>query len=146
MKKILVIVVVVVIIALIVMFGIGLGFGNGSGNGDGEGQGERTNKITQESSVDDEEEENLITEQKEEKEENNEEDNRENEEKNIKISVVENEYFYENERISLEDFISTIEGLEGNINVEVKDDNASLNAYKKLIKGLEDLKITYTEK
>ena len=64
----------------------------------------------------------------------------------IKVSVVGNEYFYENERVSLDDFISKLEKLEGEVVVEVKDDKASLRAYNNLIEKLEELKISFTEK
>lgn len=64
----------------------------------------------------------------------------------IKVSVVGNEYFNENERVSLDVFISKLEELEGEIVVEIKDDKASLRAYNNLIEELEELKIPFTEK
>lgn len=64
----------------------------------------------------------------------------------IKVSVVGNEYFNENERVSLDVFISKLEELEGEIVVEIKDDKASLRAYNNLIEKLEELKIPFTEK
>lgn len=64
---------------------------------------------------------------------------------NIKVSVVGNDYFYENERISLDDFITKIKE-EGEILVEVRDDNASLKAYNSLINKLKEFKIPFTER
>lgn len=64
----------------------------------------------------------------------------------LKVSIVGNEYFYENERISFDDFISKVKEIEGDLVVEVKDAKASLKAYNNLIDRLEDLKVSITEK
>ena len=137
MKKILAIIVVIVVIAVVAMLGIGLGFGKGSGDGSGDG---KTN-TSQEAIIT--EEHNTVEEQTEVEQDDVENDS---EDTIIKVSVVGNEYFYENERVSLDDFISKLEKLEGEVVVEVKDDKASLRAYNNLIEKLEELKISFTEK
>lgn len=137
MKKILAIIVVIVVIAVVAMLGIGLGFGKGSGDGRGDG---KTNTSQEAINT---EEHNMVEEQTE-----VEQDDAGNDSEGtiIKVSVVGNEYFYENERVSLDDFISKLEMLEGEVVVEVKDDKASLRAYNNLIEKLEELKISFTEK
>lgn len=137
MKKILAIIVVIVVIAVVAMLGIGLGFGKGSGDGSGDG------KTTTSQEAINTEEHNTVEEQTEVAQDDVENDN---EDTIIKVSVVGNEYFYENERVSLDDFISKLEKLEGEVVVEVKDDKASLRAYNNLIEKLEELKISFTEK
>jgi hypothetical protein len=52
---------------------------------------------------------------------------------------------YGNERTSLDDFITKVKEAESDVNVEIKDDNASLKTYKKLIEQLEKSKIPFTE-
>lgn len=137
MKKILAIIVVIVVIAVVAMLGIGLGFGKGSGDGSGDG---KTNTSQEAINT---EEHNTVEEQTEVEQDGVENDS---EDTIIKVSVVGNEYFYENERVSLDDFISKLEKLEGEVVVEVKDDKASLRAYNNLIEKLEELKILFTEK
>ena len=131
MKKILLVIVVIVIIAIAVMLGLGLGFGNGSGDGKGDG---KPNTVQEDSKIDESEKPT---------EKNAEEDNKG---VIIKVSVVGNEYFYENERITLDDFISKVKEIEGDLVVEVKDDKASLKAYNSLIDRLEELKVSIIEK
>ena len=131
MKKILAIIVVIVVIAVVAMLGIGLGFGKGSGDGSGDG---KTNTSQEAINT---EEHNTVEEQTEVEQDGVENDS---EDTIIKVSVVGNEYFYENERVSLDDFISKLEKLEGEVVVEVKDDKASLRAYNNLIeKGIINL-------
>ena len=131
MKKILLVIVVIVIIAIAAMLGLGLGFGNGSGDGKGDG---KPNTVQEDSKIDESEKPT---------EKNAEEDNKG---VIIKVSVVGNEYFYENERITLDDFISKVKEIEGDLVVEVKDDKASLKAYNSLIDRLEELKASIIEK
>lgn len=131
MKKILLVIVVIVIIAIAAMLGLGLGFGNGSGDGKGDG---KPNTVQEDSKIDESEKPT---------EKNAEEDNKG---VIIKVSVVGNEYFYENERITLDDFISKVKEIEGDLVVEVKDDKASLKAYNSLIDRLEELKVSIIEK
>ena len=87
MKKILAIIVVIVVIAVVAMLGIGLGFGKGSGDGSGDG---KTNTSQEAINT---EEHNMVEEQTE-----VEQDDAGNDSEGtiIKVSVVGNEYFYEN--------------------------------------------------
>ena len=134
MKKLLLILMVIAIIVAIL--GIGLGIRKGTGDGDGK------NKVTQEeteTAQNDAIKEQISVDQ-------NDDTADAKEEVIIKINVVGNEYFYENERISLDDFISKVKEIVGDVSVEVKDDNASLKAYNNLTKRLKELKIPITEK
>ena len=64
----------------------------------------------------------------------------------LAITVVGNDYFYNNERVLLENFIVIIKGVEGKVIVEVKDDNASLKAYNNLLDELDEMNIEYINK
>lgn len=64
----------------------------------------------------------------------------------VAISVVEKEYFYQNQKIDITSFIEELESIDEAFVVEVTDDNASLRAYNKLIDALDEKAITYTEK
>ena len=123
----------------LIMHGLGKGIGNGAG--DNEGDGNTTISTTQESAAF--EENDKIIEKDLEGEENS-LDNFEG--AVIQINVVENEYFYENERITLDDFVNKTKQIDGDFVVEVKDDNASLNAYNDLIDRLEKEAVRYVEK
>ena len=61
------------------------------------------------------------------------------------MTVHEKEYIYENTTMSLDDLINKLMNIEGDIIVEIKDENATLKAYNKLIDALEDKKIEYKE-
>ena len=123
----------------LIMHGLGKGIGNGAG--DNEGDGNTTISTTQESAA--YEENDKIIEKDLEGEENS-LDNFEG--AVIQINVVENEYFYENERITLDEFVNKTKQIDGDFVVEVKDDNASLNAYNDLIDRLEKEAVRYVEK
>ena len=127
MKKILILVVIVIIV-IAAMCGFGLGLGKGDGRGEGD---EKNNTIQEDTQTDKSEETTEI--------------NSEEDEIIIKVSVVGNEYFYENERISLDDFVSRVKEMKGNLVVEVKDDKASLKAYKGLINRMKELNISIRE-
>ena len=58
-----------------------------------------------------------------------------------KITVSDNDYFYENERISLNDFIDMIVQADDEMIVEIKDDHASKRAYDELLDKLTEKKI-----
>ena len=127
--------------------GIGFGFGNGAGFGTGDKNStavmNQDNVEVDESETDTEKEE-IQTEQNENLGEEQNQD--EVEQKTIlAITVVENEYFYNNERIALEDFIAVVQEMEGNVVVEIKDDNASLRAYQTLLDRLEEMELGYIE-
>lgn len=130
MKKVLLIILIIIILAIAAILGIGFGLGLGPGNGKGS---EGTNIVQNNTSNDD------SVEVKEEK--NSENDGI----VTYRISVVENEYFYENERISLDDFISTIKEEKSVIRIEIKDDSASKKAYDDLIDSLKELDVMIVE-
>ena len=64
----------------------------------------------------------------------------------VAVSVVESSYFYQNQKIELEELLAQLKKLEGEYIVEITDDNASLNAYNKLVETLKENNILYTEK
>ena len=64
----------------------------------------------------------------------------------IRISVVNNEYIYDNERITIDDFLTIVSQTQEECIVEVADDNASIDAYDKLIEKLKENKIKYDER
>lgn len=141
MKKVLMIItVVLIIIAIILFMGAGCGFGLGNGTGAGDGEGTRSMETMQKEEAEaeeiKEEVENVAEEKTEEVVEY----------LNLKISVVESDYFYENERIALDKLVEKIQSTDGNLMVEVIDDNASLKSYNKLLEALDDLRIDYIEK
>ena len=61
------------------------------------------------------------------------------------ISVVKNDYIYNNKTIELDELLRSFEESSENFLVEIIDDNASLKAYNQLTESLEAMKITYTE-
>ena len=65
--------------------------------------------------------------------------------KTIAILVSKNEYFYENAPITLEEIVSMLEDVEGELVVEITDNNATHKAYDKLVDKLTDLEITFIE-
>lgn len=128
MKKILSLLVIIIIIVIMSLFKFGFGFGSGNGSGD-----KNANTVQNKSTVKTNEEVSKTM--------------SEDSNKGIvmKVSVVGNDYFYNNERISLDDFVSKVKETSGDISVEVKDDGASLRAYNDIINRLKDLHISITE-
>ena len=128
MKKILSLLVIIIIIVIMSLFKFGFGFGSGNGSGD-----KNANTVQNKSTVKTNEEVSKTM----------------SEDSNkgavMKVSVVGNDYFYNNERISLDDFVSKVKETSGDISVEVKDDGASLRAYNDIINRLKDLHISITE-
>lgn len=61
------------------------------------------------------------------------------------VSVLENEYIYENQRVTLDQLAEILAGMEGDVTVRVTDDNASLNAYNALLEKLGELDIPFVE-
>lgn len=74
------------------------------------------------------------------------EDSVEKEGKICNVTISENDYFYKNESISLGELVKELDDEEGDIIVEIKDENASLRAYNNLIEKLEEMEIGYTER
>ncbi len=64
----------------------------------------------------------------------------------VHVTVMGNEYFYDNQRITLTELLDELETIQERLVVEIIDDNASLNAYDGLIEALEDAAYDYTEK
>ena len=133
---VIIVVAVVAIAAAIILLGLG-GFGFGGGKGDGEGEGDRTAAAVQQ----DEPEETNETE-----EETTEEAIPVIEEiEYINITVSENEYLYQNSRLSLEELMSELDSIPDDLPVKITDDNASLNAYRQLTEALDEHGIKYIE-
>lgn len=65
--------------------------------------------------------------------------------KTVAILVSKDEYFYENAPITLEEIVSMLEDIEGELVVEITDNNATHKAYDKLVDKLTDLEITIIE-
>jgi len=138
--KTLIIIALIAIIVGLILFG--RGFGTGDGAGDGEGDGNSV--IETRADIANETENDIVAEEV---------DQVKQETENIdtidgaiiQINVVEREYYYDNERITLDDFIKKISKIEGKLVVEIKDDNASLKAYNDLLERLGEENINYVE-
>ena len=129
MKKIIGILAGVIIIAIIFSIfwdGLGIGIANGDAVAD-------KNNDSTKSQLD-------TTETEENKESQNKYDSV------YVISVVKSDYIYNNKSIKLDEFLRSLENVNGNFIIEIIDDNASLKAYTRLTENLDSLKIAYTEK
>lgn len=132
MKKLISMIIVLVIIAGALTIGNCLGWGKGNGNGSGDGTG-NGNGTGQETVAAGEDVSGSETEDK----------------YNgavYAITVAENDYFYDNNRMALEDIEKMLKESEGEKIVEIKEDKASIKAYNKLVELLEGLKVDYVEK
>lgn len=132
MKKLISMIIVLVIIAVALTIGNCLGWGKGNGNGSGDGTG-NGNGTGQETVAAGEDVSGSETEDK----------------YNgavYAITVAENDYFYDNNRMALEDIEKMLKESEGEKIVEIKEDKASIKAYNKLVELLEGLKVDYVEK
>lgn len=132
MKKLISMIIVLVIIAVALTIGNCLGWGKGNGNGSGDGTG-NGNGTGQETVAAGEDVSGSETEDK----------------YNgavYAITVSENDYFYDNNRMALEDIEKMLKESEGEKIVEIKEDKASIKAYNKLVELLEGLKVDYVEK
>lgn len=131
-----IIIVLVIVVILLVLFGKGFGLGNGTGNGDGEDgrsvadMSFHTDTKTDASIVDKSIEAASQVEPSE---------------TIVMINVVERDYYYNNERVSLDQFIEKIKSIEGRVVVEIKDDNAALKTYNELVDRLDQEKINHIE-
>lgn len=63
----------------------------------------------------------------------------------VSVSVVESDYFYQNQKYTLDDLVALLSGMEEGYIVQITDSNASLNAYNNLTAKLTQLSIPYTE-
>lgn len=132
MKKLISMIIVLVIIAGALTIGNCLGWGKGNGNGSGDGTG-NGNGTGQETVAAGEDVSGSETEDK----------------YNgavYAITVAENDYFYDNNRMALEDIEKMLKESEGEKIVEIKEDKASIKAYNKLVELLEGLEVDYVEK
>ena len=123
-------------ILAILYFGFGIGLGNGFGAGKGNGVSEivaesNESSVAMESTVDQDNEEPKETKAKVE---------------NIEVTVNGNEFWYQNNRVSVEELIKLIETKKTDIVVQISDDNASRNAYSNIINSLREAHIPYEEK
>lgn len=64
----------------------------------------------------------------------------------IAILVSENEYFYDNKPVGLDDIVKLIEDANGKVIVELTDNKATYKVYSGLIEKLEELEVEYVEK
>ena len=139
MKKILgffgsvIIAFLVLLFAIALMLGSCAGLGPGNESGDGDDSGTNKGSTAGETIEANNEEATVTTETRQNK-------------LAIAISVVENEYFYKNQKTEIEEFIALVSALEEDFVVEVTDDNASKKAYSRLIDALEENLIEYLEK
>lgn len=114
---------IVVVIILFILISIGFGIGKGKGFGDGNSKDE-VKESQEKAETKDDSEEALV----------------------FEVSVVKSDYFYDNDRIELDDFIKIVQESDEKCIVKIKDDRASLKAYNRLTDKLEELKIEYVEK
>ena len=142
--KTLIIIALIAIVVGIILYGSGLGIGKGVGDGEGDGN---TKITTTQENISDVENDTIIEEEEEKEitEEQNDSSVDDYEGAIIYITVVENDYFYDNNRIQLDDFIAILNGIEGKLIVNIKDDNASRTASDDLIERLKEEKIQYYE-
>ena len=119
-----VILAVVAAAAIILLLGFG-GFGFGGGKGDGEGDGDSTQAaVSEEESAEAPVVENIDY---------------------VNVTVSGNEYIYDNQKLSLEELINRLTGMELDVPIKLTDDNAALDAYQQLIDALDEHKIKYIE-
>lgn len=132
MKQVIGAIIVLVIVAIALTFGncvgSGLGGGDGKGEGSGSGNGNGTENVTAQETA------------------NNDETEDEKTGAAYSITVVESDYFYNNDRIELEAIVELLQSTEGKYVVEIKEDKASLKAYNKLVDKLEEMGADYIEK
>ncbi|MBQ5918766.1 MAG: hypothetical protein IIW92_09420 [Lachnospiraceae bacterium] len=126
MKKIISLIIILVVVAIALTVGNcgGSGSGDGDGGGNGSGSGEGAENTTA-GEVSTEDDFNGVV---------------------YAITVVESDYFYNNDRVELTDIESMVKATSGEFIVEIKEDKASLKAYNKLVEKLEELGVKYIEK
>lgn len=131
MKKLGCLVIVIIAAALIVLALLGLlkGFGlGGSGNSHGSAPASSLQSAAPSTA-----EEPLATPEKSELQDV------------IAITVAENEYLLNNQRVELQEIEAAVLECEQEVIVKITDDNASRKAYKGLVDLLDDLDVSYTE-
>ena len=124
MKKIISLIIILVVVAIALTVGNCGGSGDGDGGGNGSGSGEGTENTTAGEVSTDDDFNGVV----------------------YAITVVESDYFYNNDRVELTDIESMLKATSGEFIVEIKEDKASLKAYNKLVEKLEELGVKYVEK
>lgn len=131
-----VVIIAVIIIVLYLLFG---GFGSGSGIGAGTGKAlvstkveisnDKNNKVSEETTVGRSTEtvaETGIS------------------EVFVKITIYDNEYFYDNEKTQLDDLMKKIKEKGANVTVEINDEQATKNAVDAFVKELDNSNIKHS--
>lgn len=62
----------------------------------------------------------------------------------IRILVDEDEYFYDNAPVELEEIVNIIQEIKGDVTVFITDNDATYKTYNKLIEELEAMEIDYS--
>lgn len=135
MKKAGCLIITIIVIALIIMgvlgFLKGFGFG-GSGNSQGSESVADSQSTTQ----------SVAQSTAEETFDSTEKSDRQNV---IAVTVAENEYLLDNQRVGLQEIETAIMEHEQEVIVKITDDNASRKAYRELVDLLDHLDVPYTE-
>lgn len=121
------------------LFGGGLGFGTGGSGAIGVGNEIEAEKAAETEAVQETAETTAEVETQEETTE------AEVSRKIIEVSVVENNYFYDNKKLELEELLSELDVIEEAFVVEVSEDQGSLKAYRTLLEELEQCGYSYAE-
>ena len=118
------IIIAIVAVVAVVIVGIATGgFGLGGGKGDGEGEG----NVSEAGSEQATEVSEPVVEEVD----------------FLNVTVSENEYLYQNSRLSLEELMEKLAADAVNTKVKITDENASKRAYNNLIDALEEKNIGY---
>lgn len=147
--KTLLIVALVAVVVVLLLYGFGGGRGGGEGSGEGAGNSKVESGVEKVDSKSDEADVIPTIQPTEELKKEPSEDLEGTdvfEGAILAITVVGNDYFYNNERVFLGDFLAIVDEVEGKLVVEVKDDNASFKAYNNLLDALDEINIDYVEK
>ena len=137
--KTLIIIALVIVIVALLYFGIGAGLGNGAGDGEGDGN---TSAVTSEEQSE-QDASNAVVDSSDSTLDPGETASSNN---YVQATVRGDEYWYMNERLSLDEVIDSLKENESSFVVQIKDDNASRNAYTDIIKRLDAEGIPYEEK
>lgn len=127
-----VVILILAIVAIGVIFlikGFG-GFGFGGGKGDGEGSGNVSESISE--SI-------------EESETQTETEPTTEEMLYLDITISENDYIYQNQKLSLDEILTELEKINDIPPIKITDDNASQKAYSKLTTALDEKDMEYIE-
>lgn len=62
----------------------------------------------------------------------------------VDISVLGNQYIYDNGKTEIDEFIAELKGIKGNVSVRITDDNAYKDTMEELMEALDNAQIPYT--